>query len=222
MMVEITWIGVHLVASKKPQIFFSENNPYIVRGVNIIEDCDGSLIPAKPTMALCRCGKSEGKPFCDGKHTELGFENETKQKHSGTVKVYKGRDITITFDLQVCSHSAVCIKELPAVFNLRRRPWINPDGAEYKKIIKIIDACPSGALKYCLHDQEHLCRTRDPQDAQITLVEDGPYNVQGEIELCGDTPSPAVHDRYCLCRCGQTGNTPFCDGTHLGIEKTIK
>jgi CDGSH-type Zn-finger protein len=53
----------------------SENGPYIVRGDVKILDPDGNeFVPKKPVIALCRCGGSTTKPFCDGTHSKIGFD----------------------------------------------------------------------------------------------------------------------------------------------------
>jgi len=53
----------------------------------------------------------------------------------------------------------------------------------------------------------------------ITPSEDGPYLVSGPIRLTDvdgrEIPHPG---QMSLCRCGQSGNKPFCDGTHLTID----
>ena len=50
------------------------DGPLIVRGRFVITGQDGQPVPAgRKTVALCRCGKSANKPFCDGSHTRTGF-----------------------------------------------------------------------------------------------------------------------------------------------------
>ena len=51
-----------------------KNGPYLVSGAVGLRDADGNHHPAKETVALCRCGASTKKPFCDGTHSELGFQ----------------------------------------------------------------------------------------------------------------------------------------------------
>ena len=51
-----------------------ENGPYIVTGQVELKDDDGNVYPAKPRSALCRCGASTTKPFCDGTHSKIGFQ----------------------------------------------------------------------------------------------------------------------------------------------------
>lgn len=49
------------------------NGPYMVEGAELV-DSDGNAIEAPPKFALCRCGASGNKPFCDGTHSKVGFE----------------------------------------------------------------------------------------------------------------------------------------------------
>jgi 3-phenylpropionate/trans-cinnamate dioxygenase ferredoxin subunit len=51
-----------------------KNGPYIVNGTVEVRDADGNVYPAKETVALCRCGASTKKPFCDGTHSKVGFQ----------------------------------------------------------------------------------------------------------------------------------------------------
>jgi CDGSH-type Zn-finger protein len=52
-----------------------ENGPFLVQGPVVIQDADGNEFPVKKqTVALCRCGASTNKPFCDGTHTKIGFQ----------------------------------------------------------------------------------------------------------------------------------------------------
>jgi CDGSH-type Zn-finger protein len=51
------------------------NGPYIVEGDADIFDTAGNRITSdKPRIALCRCGASSNKPFCDGTHSKIGFQ----------------------------------------------------------------------------------------------------------------------------------------------------
>lgn len=51
------------------------DGPYLVRGSFVLSDQDGVEIPlARRTIALCRCGKSRTRPFCDGTHNLTGFK----------------------------------------------------------------------------------------------------------------------------------------------------
>lgn len=63
-------------------------------------------------------------------------------------KVYRGEKIEVYFDAEKCSHSGVCVKGMPQVFDLKKRPWVNTDGASADEIAAHIEKCPSGALTY--------------------------------------------------------------------------
>ena len=55
-------------------ISIAKNGPFIVNGPVELKDADGNTYPAKQRMALCRCGASTTKPFCDGTHSKIGFQ----------------------------------------------------------------------------------------------------------------------------------------------------
>lgn len=61
---------------------------------------------------------------------------------------YKGKKIIINYDKEACIHAAECINNLPSVFNVMARPWVNPDGAEVEAVKRTIRLCPSGALSF--------------------------------------------------------------------------
>ncbi|MDP9068112.1 MAG: CDGSH iron-sulfur domain-containing protein [Actinomycetota bacterium] len=52
-----------------------EDGPYLIRGSFKLTDVDGNEIdPGRKTIALCRCGRSKIKPFCDGMHKTSRFQ----------------------------------------------------------------------------------------------------------------------------------------------------
>jgi len=58
------------------QIKVNNNGPYVVTGAIRVVDADGNEWTKNETFALCRCGHSANKPFCDGAHNREGFESE--------------------------------------------------------------------------------------------------------------------------------------------------
>ncbi len=66
---------------------------------------------------------------------------------SRTLQVYETPDLTVTFEPAVCIHSAICVRGLPAVFDVRRRRWVALEAATADEIHAQIARCPSGALK---------------------------------------------------------------------------
>lgn len=66
------------------------------------------------------------------------------------VENYVAADISVQFDPYTCKHAGHCVRQLKAVFDPGRSPWIDPSAAPAKKIIQVIGECPSGALRYQL------------------------------------------------------------------------
>ncbi|MDE3052997.1 MAG: (4Fe-4S)-binding protein [Gemmatimonadota bacterium] len=64
------------------------------------------------------------------------------------LQVYETPEITVTFDPNVCRHSGICVRGLPAVFDVRRRDWVRPYAASAEEVAAQVRRCPSGALQY--------------------------------------------------------------------------
>lgn len=70
-----------------------------------------------------------------------------------TMRYTKG-DLTVIWKPALCSHSTNCWKGLLEVFDPRKRPWINMDGADAERIMGQVSCCPSGALSYEIKNKE--------------------------------------------------------------------
>ena len=202
---------------KKPTITFTSTSPYMVSDLANLSDSVRGELPVQPTTALCRCGASKNKPYCDGTHTVINFSGEKEpDRVADRVKDYVGRLITIHDNRGVCSHDGACTRNSPTVFILGRKPWIDPDGAPVEEIVKTIERCPSGALSYSLEGKRYQGLDRGPA---IKVSKHGPLKVVGHIELKDDQDSkPQIAEHYTLCRCGLSKNKPFCDGTHIAED----
>lgn len=64
--------------------------------------------------------------------------------------LYSNGEITIVWKPALCIHSAVCVKGLPGVFNVQRRPWIDVQQANTTAIVEQVKKCPSGALSIAI------------------------------------------------------------------------
>ncbi len=62
-------------------------------------------------------------------------------------KTYVSPDVDVSFDPEVCRHAAECVKGLPAVFDSKARPWIQPANAPADDVVAVVGRCPSGALQ---------------------------------------------------------------------------
>ena len=63
-------------------------------------------------------------------------------------KTYESDEIEVFWNPQLCQHAAECTRGNGEVFNVTRRPWIDPKAASGAEIAQVIDRCPSGALRY--------------------------------------------------------------------------
>ena len=68
------------------------------------------------------------------------------------LQTYETDEIIVTFDPNLCIHSGVCVRGLPAVFDVKRKRWVRPDLATAEQVAAQIDRCPSGALQYQMKD----------------------------------------------------------------------
>jgi CDGSH-type Zn-finger protein/truncated hemoglobin YjbI len=176
-------------------------------------------------MALCRCGGSATKPFCDGTHASLEFTGSKDPKRVPDRRdTYVGEQITILDNRGICAHSGFCTDRLATVFRVDEDPYVAPSGGRMDEIIRAVRACPSGALSYAIDGRE--AREQVDQDRQpaIEVSKDGPYRITGRLQLI-DAQSDderrnqgASREHYSLCRCGHSQNKPFCSGMHWYVN----
>ena len=67
---------------------------------------------------------------------------------SDVVKTYTLQGVTVTWKPALCRHTGICARGLPAVFNPRRRPWIELQHSDADTITAQVEKCPSGALSW--------------------------------------------------------------------------
>ena len=199
---------------KTPEFVCKKNGPYVVKGRQSLQDGgDGRSYEVKEVTALCRCGGSKNKPFCDGTHAKIGFHDEKAADRTPDRREdYAGDGVTIHDNRGICAHAGRCTDGLSSVFRLRKEPFIDPTGARAEKIVEVVRSCPSGALSYSIDGVEHRDLERSPG---VTVVPGGPYAVRGGAALEGaEFADGASREHLTLCRCGGSKNKPFCDGTH--------
>lgn len=143
------------------------------------------------------------------------------------MKEYKNSQIIVHWFPEICAHPGICLKKLPEVFNLNKRPWVNVDGATPEEIIEVIDQCPSGALKYSLPEGSQVdpkiasgigninFEKTHPATVKIRVKANGPLLIEGSSVVFGiDGKMLREGAKLSLCRCGLSKNRPFCDGAH--------
>ena len=127
---------------------------------------------------------------------------------------YATEEIVVEWHSALCFHSQNCIKALPAVFDSSRRPWIDADAATADEIEDAVEGCPSSALR--------IRRLRgearpSPPELEVAPLPDGPLLVRGRLRVTLPDGSSEELTRAAFCRCGQSRNKPFCDGTHREV-----
>ena len=199
------------------KIVVLDAGPFIVDNLEKLTNSKGEQLETEDKIALCRCGHSLNKPFCDGTHKRVGFTGERETNSSLTKeRPYDGAEITVHDNRTMCWHAKECVEHLNSVFDKDARPWIAPDNAKAEEIMDTVKKCPSGALSYTFNN----VHTRDfDREPEISISLNGPYNVMGFIELnLPDELQPPSREHYSLCRCGASKNKPYCDGSHGEIN----
>ena len=137
----------------------------------------------------------------------------------GKLHRYETDDVVVTWDAGVCIHAAECVRGLPAVFDPDAKPWVRPEAARPDDLAATIARCPSGALGFVrkggVVPSASTGETMSALSNVATIKADGPYVCNGEFAVAGAPPRAGA--TVVLCRCGGSGNKPYCDGTHAKI-----
>jgi len=116
----------------------------------------------------------------------------------------------------LCIHKGNCVKGLPNVFKPEDKPWIQPEGTSTADLKATIDTCPSGALSYYMNNAKPSDEASEKVDVlEAQVIENGPLLLKGTVKIIHvDGTEEIKEKRSSICRCGKTGNNPFCDGSH--------
>jgi CDGSH-type Zn-finger protein len=217
------------------KIAVSLNGPYIVTGGvplfrQVIEvDDEGNSTGWREAQAyeeeeryeLCRCGNSSNKPFCDGSHLRVGFDGAEAQaarmRYFEQARELDGPEMALTDAKPLCAAARFCDPN-GTVWRMIGR---SDDAAVGPLLQRMVGNCPSGRLVlWNRHTKEAFEPSFEPS---IGVVEDpalgvsGPLWVRGgiTIESAADGHVYESRNRSTLCRCGQSRNKPFCDGSHV-------
>jgi CDGSH-type Zn-finger protein/uncharacterized Fe-S cluster protein YjdI len=127
-----------------------------------------------------------------------------------TATRYPGKSLTIVNYDGRCIHSRNCVLQRPEVF-IANAPgaWIAADAADAETTAATIRSCPSGALAYERHDGG-LTEYAPPVNV-VRVRENGPLEFHAALDVAG----LKAHFRATLCRCGLSGNKPYCDNSHV-------
>jgi CDGSH-type Zn-finger protein len=218
------------------KLTITENGPYLVYGsvpltvetIGVQEDGGswdwraGRAFEARERYALCRCGQSSTKPYCDGTHAKVGFdgtETASREPYDEQAGVIDGPALLLQDAESLCAFARFC-DNFGSI-------WRLVEGSDDPKVRRIVERegtyCPSGRL---VLRERASGKALEPkhEPPSIGLVEDpakecsGPLWVRGGIRIeSSDGEAYETRNRVTLCRCGQSENKPFCDGSHASI-----
>lgn len=209
------------------KIKVTPNGPYIVSGnLPLNEDIveydqegvplkvkKGKSLPPQDDCALCRCGHSKNKPYCDGSHKAVNFDGtenpDAKTKYDDQAQIINGPDLILKDVPNLCASAQFCHRA-GGVWNLTGQS----NNPQAKKIAtEEACCCTSGRLVAC--DKKTGKPIEPKLDPSIGITEDGPLCVKGGVPIeSADGSTYEVRNRVTLCRCGKSQNKPFCDSSH--------
>ena len=213
----------------QPRVRITADGPYriegalpVVRTAKVLTDHDEPVawspdepVETRESVALCRCGRSSDKPFCDGSHLEGfdGAETADRRPSDARRRTYTGQGVVMTDDRSVCEHASFCGDRSTNVWRMIKE---TDDPSVRERLIAMVRLCPSGALQYSIEPGEAPI---EPElGTSVAVVRDGPLWVRGGVRVTGaDGFDYETRNRVTLCRCGRSTNKPFCDGSHAEV-----
>lgn len=226
--------------SKKDQpsakIEIAKDGPYLIIGKiplanqTIVTDTnggsqiwrEGNAITENENYALCRCGQSKTKPFCDGTHAKVRFdgtETASRELYLKQARVFDGPAMMLRDAKQLCAFARFCDPNGQAWNQVAR----SDEPGVQAMFTRQVGNCPSGRL--VAWDKATRTPVEPALRFSIGLIEDPAEQCSGPIWLRGGIPVVSadgfeyeVRNRVTLCRCGQSRNKPFCDGMHAQVK----
>jgi CDGSH-type Zn-finger protein len=228
------------------QITIAPNGPYLVKGAlpmahqHIVSNAQGDSLswregqavaaPSAGGYALCRCGRSGTKPFCDGAHKGVGFdgtETASREHYEAQAKHIEGPTLVLDDAEALCAFARFC--------DVKGKVWnlvLQGDSESASLVEQQAGDCPGGRLRSRQRAQAEAQSQTQSQttgnlpephfEPSIGLVQDtakgvsGPLWVRGGVTVVSaDGSVYEVRNRVALCRCGVSSNKPFCDGSHV-------
>jgi CDGSH-type Zn-finger protein len=219
--------------NKEPRIRIIKDGPYFVSGSIPLSEKfivprgggyvyeEGRALPQRESYLLCRCGKTRTPPFCDGSHLKNHFDGtETACKsgyHARAARII-GSGIDLLDDGR-CAFARFCHRDSGDAWQLAED---SSTDFRHDEAIIAANECPTGRLTAVEkngteHEPEYV--------AGIEILQDPEEQVSAGIFVKGGVPIESadgsvyeIRNRVVLCRCGMSGNKPFCDSRHVSEE----
>ena len=218
------------------KVVVTRNGPYLVTGGAPLSEQtifaggngdseawrEGERFPQQDSYALCRCGHSKNKPYCDGSHAQAKFdgtETASRKPYAEQAQVMQGPVHALSDAETLCAFARFC--------DPNGQVWEQVEQTDDPKVAKTflrqVNACPSGRL--VAWDRATGEALEGALPVSIGVVQDPAQDVSGPLWLRGRIPVVAadgfayeVRNRVTLCRCGASKNKPFCDGSHASVK----
>ena len=219
------------------KVTVTRNGPYRVDGGvplarwTIVPNDDGESwewrkdrdLESSESYRLCRCGQSSNKPFCDDTHERIdwdGTETASREPYLRQAGAQEGPYLVLTDAERLCAFARFCDAKGSAWALVERD---DPDAAALTE--REARRCVSGRLIAWRRDEDGKPHAlEDDFEPSIAVVQDPGIEgsaglwVRGGIPVVSEDDTPyEPRNRQALCRCGGSGNKPFCDGTHASI-----
>ena len=205
--------GPYLVTGSVPlseKVIVPKGNGYVYE--------DGDPLPQRAAYSLCRCGKTKTPPFCDGSHMASHFDGtETACKtdyHQRAARI-TGEGLDLLDDGR-CAFARFCHRDSGDAWELAED---SSDDFTHSEAIIAANECPSGRLTAVEKDGTEHEPVYSPA---IEILQDPEEHVSAGIFVKGGIPIESsdgsvyeIRNRIVLCRCGMSGNKPFCDSRHV-------
>lgn len=180
---------------------------------------EGRELPQGVTYALCRCGESDNKPFCDHSCAACGFGGLDVAEHTTyeqRADVLKGTVMTIGDDHR-CAFVRFCHNQGGDAWKQSRQATTDDEVAS---ATAVVDGCLTGRLT-----RRENGEWVEPQlDPCVMIIQDPQQSsssgvvVLGGIPLEGTAGPYETRQRCMLCRCGSSEEMPFCDAMHIAVS----
>ena len=161
--------------------------------------------------ALCRCGKSTNKPYCNGNHEGFnGGETAPRSTFDENANPYPGAEGVVLYqDPQLCVGAGFCHGRHDVGKTIQRKDTLDI-------ALQQTYDCPGGSLVLTINGEKQEQDLEKKISATDTPSKMGPLWVKGGIPVeSSDGYEYETRNRVALCRCGKSRNKPFCDGMHL-------
>jgi len=188
-----------------------QQKPRVARAVSSLETIHANLGQALEKFKVQGEGQVDisDKPEAPAKSESLKTAAAAQAEGSNSApEIVEGKELTLVVDMKRCIHSRFCVTGAPKTFIANVvGPWLHPDESDADLLVRIAHDCPSGAIAY-------RGKTRPdevaPEVNMMRIRENGPNAINAPLTVAGEF----IGYRATFCRCGQSKNKPYCDGSH--------